>query len=92
AANRIDNVELRQAPWFEPVADERFDRIVANPPFVVGLPEVGHVYRDSGLSLDGATELVVGQAPAHLAEGATACILGAWVHRTGESWRSRVAS
>ena len=92
AANRIDNVELRQGPWFEPVADERFDRIVANPPFVVGLPEVGHVYRDSGLSLDGATELVVGQAPAHLAEGATACILGAWVHRSGESWRSRVAS
>ena len=34
-------VELLQGAWFEPVAGRRFDRIVANPPFVVGLPEVG---------------------------------------------------
>ncbi|GAA1168159.1 Release factor glutamine methyltransferase [Corynebacterium glaucum] len=91
AANGIGNVELRQGAWFEPVADERFDRIVANPPFVVGLPEVGHVYRDSGLSLDGATELVVGEACNHLAADGTACILGAWVHTLDEPWQSRVA-
>ena len=92
AANRVDNVELRQGAWFAPVEGERFDRIVANPPFVVGLPEVGHVYRDSGLSLDGATELVVRETPDHLAEDGTACILGAWVHTVDESWQSRVAS
>ncbi|MCP1387223.1 class I SAM-dependent methyltransferase [Corynebacterium sp. TA-R-1] len=92
AANGVENVELREGAWFEPVIGERFDRIVANPPFVVGLPEVGHVYRDSGLGLDGATELVVSQAANHLAEDGTACILGAWVHTLDTPWQNRVAS
>lgn len=92
AANGVDNVELRTGAWFEPVAGETFDRIVANPPFVVGLPEVGYVYRDSGLTLDGATELVVGQAPDYLAADGTACILGAWVHTLDQPWQNRVAS
>ncbi len=86
------HVELLQGPWFEPVAGRTFDRIVANPPFVVGLPEVGHVYRDSGLNLDGASELVVSQAADHLAPGGTAHLLAAWVHTHEESWASRVAS
>ena len=92
AANGIDNVELRRGAWFEPVDGERFDRIVANPPFVVGLPEVGHVYRDSGLWLDDASKLVVGTAPQHLAAGATAHILASWVHCVNGTWQSRVAS
>lgn len=91
-ANHVDNVELREGPWFTPVAGERFDRIVANPPFVVGPAEVGHIYRDSGLDLDGASELVAREAADHLAEGGTACILGAWAHVRGQSWRQRVAS
>lgn len=91
-ANGIGNVELREGSWFDPVAGERFDRIVANPPFVVGLPEVSHVYRDSGLWLDEASKLVVGQAPEHLADGGTAHILASWVHLTHGSWESRVAS
>ncbi|QGU04786.1 N5-glutamine methyltransferase family protein [Corynebacterium comes] len=85
-------VELLQGPWFEPVAGRTFDRIVANPPFVVGLPEVGHVYRDSGLNLDGASELVVSQAPGYLAPGGTAHLLAAWVHTHDQSWAQRVAS
>ena len=91
-ANGVDNVELREGSWFAPVAGERFDRIVANPPFVVGLPEVGHVYRDSGLDLDGATELVLSQTPEYLAEGGRAFILGSWAHVLDEPWQSRVAS
>lgn len=69
AAGAENRVELRQGSWFEPVQHESFDRIVANPPFVVGLPEVGHVYRDSGLNLDGASELVISQAVEHLNPG-----------------------
>ncbi|WP_328700605.1 class I SAM-dependent methyltransferase [Corynebacterium wankanglinii] len=91
-ANGVDNVELREGAWFEPVARERFDRIVANPPFVVGLPEVGHVYRDSGLDLDGATELVLRETPSHLAEGGRAFILGSWLHVLDQPWQSRIAS
>lgn len=84
-------VELLEGSWFEPVAGRDFDRIIANPPFVVGPPEIGHVYRDSGMDLDGATRLVVEQACAHLAPGGTAHLLGAWVHSSEQSWQQRVA-
>lgn len=86
------DIELLEGPWFEPVAGRRFDRIVANPPFVVGLPEVGHVYRDSGLNLDAASELVVSQAADHLNGGGTAHVLAAWVHTPESTWQERVAS
>lgn len=86
------DVELLAGSWFEPVKGRRFDRIVANPPFVVGLPEVGHVYRDSGLNLDGASELVVSSLADHLTEGGTAHVLAAWVHTADDRWQRRVAS
>ncbi|GAB2499545.1 Release factor glutamine methyltransferase [Corynebacterium atrinae] len=92
AAAGASDIELLEGPWFEPVAGRRFDRIVANPPFVVGLPNVGHVYRDSGLNLDSASELVVSQAAEYLAEGGTAHLLAAWVHTPESTWEERVAS
>lgn len=92
AAGLTDTITFRQGSWYEPVKGQRFDRIVANPPFVVGPPEVGHVYRDSGLDLDGASELVVSGAPAHLAPGGTAHVLASWVHTASQSWQQRVAS
>ncbi|MDO5029195.1 MAG: methyltransferase [Corynebacterium sp.] len=92
AANGYSQAEVREGSWFEPVAGEKFDRIVANPPFVVGLPSVEHVYRDSGLDLDGATELMLRGLVDHLADGGTAHLLGAWAHIDGESWQQRIAS
>lgn len=91
ALNEMD-VELLQGSWFEPVAGRTFERIVANPPFVVGLGSIEHTYRDSGLDLDGASELMIRQAPSHLKPGGTAAILASWVHVDGVDWRSRVAS
>ena len=84
--------EVSEGSWFQPVAGRRFDRIVANPPFVVGVPEVGHVYRDSGLDLDGATELMLREVPDHLEPDGTAHLLGAWVRPDGSDWATRVAS
>ncbi|MGV9677407.1 DUF7782 domain-containing protein [Nocardia sp. NPDC003482] len=91
ALNGLD-LELREGSWFEPVAGRRFDQVVANPPFVVGPARVEHTYRDSGLALDGASELVIGQAPGMLNPGGTAAMLASWVHVDGEDWRGRVAS
>lgn len=91
ALNELD-VELLQGSWFEPVRGRTFDRIVANPPFVVGLGTVDHSYRDSGIDLDGASRLMIEQAPDHLKLGGTAVILASWVHIDGEDWRARVAS
>ncbi|MQY25227.1 DUF7782 domain-containing protein [Nocardia aurantia] len=90
ALNGLD-VELLPGSWFEPVAGRRFDQVVANPPFVVGPARVEHTYRDSGLALDGASELVISGAPELLAPGGTAAMLASWVHRADEDWRGRVS-
>lgn len=84
--------ELLEGSWFEPVAGRRYDRIVANPPFVVGPPEPGHSYRESGLALDGASRRVVSGAPRFLVEGGTAVLLASWVERDDTDWRSHVAT
>ncbi|WP_127783336.1 methyltransferase [Rhodococcus sp. X156] len=91
ALNQV-SVELLAGSWFEPVAGRRFDQVVANPPFVVGPAEVHSVYRDSGLDLDGASELVIRGIPEHLNPGGTATLLASWVHVRGQDWRQRVAS
>ena len=46
----IDALAARAGSFFEPVAGERFDLVVSNPPFVVS-PGTSErlVYRDSGL-------------------------------------------
>lgn len=82
-ANDVDcRVEWLQGSWFDPVADRQFDRIVSNPPFVIGpavdLSTGGHVYRDSGLALDNASRIVVDGAAAHLAESGQAHLLVGW--------------
>lgn len=88
--NGVD-LELVEGPWFEPVAGRTFDRIVANPPFVVGRGTVDHTYRDSGLPLDDASRLMISRTPEHLAPGGIATMLASWVHRSGQDWRTRIA-
>ena len=58
ALSGIDNVELREGSWFEPVAGEQFDLIVSNPPFVIS-PENDFVYRDGSGGRDEVSQLVV---------------------------------
>lgn len=48
ALNGVRNVEWREGSLLEPVAGERFDLIVANPPFVIS-PDAAFVFRDAGL-------------------------------------------
>lgn len=90
ALNEVD-IELLAGSWFEPVAGRRFDQVVANPPFVVGPARIEHTYRDSGLALDGASELVISRVPDLLAPGGTAAVLASWVHIEDEDWRQRVS-
>ncbi|HSE71988.1 MAG TPA: methyltransferase [Nocardioidaceae bacterium] len=84
--------DLRDGSLYEPVADERFDLIVTNPPFVIS-PATGErlVYRDSGLPGDEVVRRVVTEAPAHLAPGGWCQVLANWVHVEGVPWQERVA-
>ena len=77
ALNGVDNIETRQGSFFEPVEDERFDLVVANPPYVVS-PESAYLFRDGGLPRDAVSEHVVRATPAVLAPGAFASVLIAW--------------
>ena len=53
-------LDLRRGSLFEPVADERFDLVVSNPPFVIGSPAAArHDYRDSGMEGTASARAVV---------------------------------
>lgn len=85
-------VDLREGPWFAPVAGERFDQVVSNPPFVPGPPRVDYVYRDSGAAGDSALAGLLGELPGLLNPGGVAQLLGSWLHVRGEDWPDRVRS
>jgi methylase of polypeptide subunit release factors len=87
-------LDLRHGSLFEPVAGERFDLIVSNPPFVIGGGSAGgdahRTYRDGGLPGDELCRRLVQAAPEHLTEGGWCQVLANWVHRRGEDWTERV--
>ena len=86
ALNGVGSIECREGPWFEPVEGERFDLIVANPPFVVS-PETALLYRDAGLPGDSASRDLVAGAAEHLVEGGTAQLICSWAH-PADDWTS----
>lgn len=85
----VAEVEGRVGSGFEPVAGERFDLIVSNPPFVIA-PEGRYAYRESGVEGDGFCRDLVVNAPRHLNPGGYCQILANWLHVKGEDWRDRV--
>lgn len=86
-------VQLRQGNLLEPVAGQRFDLIVSNPPFVITPPSVRQAglplmeYRDAGGPI--LPTLVRGLED-HLNPDGVAVMLGNWEHREGTSWRTSV--
>ncbi len=85
--NGIPNIEFRLGSLFEPVAGERFDHIISNPPFVItprtaGVPS--YEYRDGGMVGDALVEAVVRGAAEHLTQGGVAQLLGNWEYRTDQ--------
>lgn len=82
--------DLREGSMFDPVAGERFDLIVSNPPFVItpaaaidaGLAR--YEYRDAGQSGDRLFLDLISDLHEHLAPGGSAQMLGNWEHRDGE--------
>jgi hypothetical protein len=85
ALNGIENIEWRQGDLLEPVASERFDLVVANPPFVVS-PVRELTFRDSGRRADELSRDVLAGVAAALAEGGFGHALCAWVAAEGEPW------
>jgi methylase of polypeptide subunit release factors len=86
-------LDLRLGSMLAPVAGERFDLVVSNPPFVITPrdPDVPtYEYRDAGRTGDAIVrELVTGVRDV-LAPGGIAQLLGNWEVRRGERWDERV--
>ncbi len=84
--------ELRAGSLFEPVAGERFDLIVANPPFVVGSGAQDYEYRDSGIEGDGVSWQLIEQVAEHLEPGGVAQLLANWIVHDPEQWDARIGA
>ncbi|WP_264029418.1 methyltransferase [Cellulosimicrobium sp. SH8] len=93
-------IELRAGSMLEPVAGERFDLVVSNPPFVI-TPRGGgggvdalpaYEYRDGGRAGDDVVRDLVTGVGAVLAPGGVAQLLGNWEHRRGVPWDERVGA
>ncbi len=82
--------DLRAGSLFEPVAADRFDLVVSNPPFVIGSGDLRYSYRDSGIAGDGVCRHLVAGARDRLTPGGTAQLLANWLIREDADWRSRV--
>jgi SAM-dependent methyltransferase len=84
-------VELRLGSLYEPVAEEGFDLIVTNPPYVMSPPQrSGLVYREGTETADGLMRRVVTEAADRLNPGGTLIVLGNWAI-TDEPWQQRLA-
>lgn len=82
--NGVGGLALRRGSLFDPVAGERFDRVVSNPPFVItpraaGVP--AYEYRDGGMAGDDLVAAFVSGVGAVLEPGGVAQLLGNWETR-----------
>ena len=88
-------LDLRLGSMLEPVADDRFDLVVSNPPFVITPrnPDVPtYEYRDAGRTGDAIVRELVTGVRTVLAPGGVAQLLGNWEVRRGERWDERVGA
>ncbi|WP_407662609.1 DUF7059 domain-containing protein [Microlunatus elymi] len=89
--NGVD-VDLREGSLYEPVADEAFDLIVTNPPYVMSPPATDGrlTYREAGLVGDELVRRVVVDGAARLNPGGSLQVLGNWAQLTGRPWQERL--
>ncbi|MGY0068832.1 DUF7059 domain-containing protein [Streptomyces sp. QTS137] len=84
--------DLREGSLFAPVrADEKYDLIVSNPPFVIS-PGARLTYRDGGMGGDDLCRTLVQEAGERLGDGGFAQFLANWQHVEGEDWQDRLRS
>lgn len=85
-------VDLREGSLYEPVAGERFDLIVSNPPFVMSPPSAEAdtlTYREANFEGDRLVETLVRGAADHLNPGGSLQLLTNWAI-LDEPWEDRL--
>ena len=89
ALNQVTNIEWRCGDAFVPVAQEKFTRIIANPPFFL-TPGHTFTYCDSPLDLDGFTARLARECSTYLEEDGYYQMICEWVEIEGGSWEQRL--
>ncbi len=89
AANKIQNIEFKLGSLFEPVANQKFDLVVSNPPFVIG-NATALEHRESPFEADGLAKDLLQNIPNHLKENGLAIFLTTWLETENESWEERI--
>lgn len=79
--NEITNIDFVHGSLFEPLAKNKFDLVVSNPPFVIA-PEgtEGWEYRSGGDRGDNLLRKIVADVAAHLKPNGLFVALGNWEH------------
>jgi hypothetical protein len=85
--NQIHNVHCLTGDLFEPVAQQRFQAMVCNPPFVIS-PTQRFAFRDSGERGDRFCRRLIRAAVDHLEPGGFWQCTGNVAHEVGRSWKS----
>lgn len=88
------DADLRLGSLYEPVAGERFDLIVSNPPYVMAPPAPAGerlTYREGSLPGDDLVRRVVVEGARHLAPDGTLQVLCNWAVTAAEPWTERLA-
>jgi hypothetical protein len=83
--NEIDNIETREGSFLDPVAGERYDLVVINPPYVIS-PTARFMYRDGGFEGDSLSRKLLAELPTHLEDGGFGVLQGNWIHGPDERW------
>jgi methylase of polypeptide subunit release factors len=83
ALNGITNVDAREGDLYAPVAGERFDLVVSNPPLAIS-PRSDYVFRDAGMHGDEISATVLRGAAHHLSDGGVAQVMCHWISEGGE--------
>ncbi len=86
-------IDLRYGSLYEPVADEQFELITSNPPYVMSPPSTEGstlTYREGNLAADGLVARVITEGVDQLADGGLLQVLGNWAHVRGQDWADRL--
>lgn len=92
AWNGISGLEVRTGSLFQPVAGERFDLIVCQPPYLPHPPnEAAHTFLHGGVRGDELARLIIDQAVHYLHPGGRLVMFSDWPLLPDESITDRVA-
>jgi SAM-dependent methyltransferase len=93
ALNGLHTLAWREGSLLEPVAEETFDLITMNPPFIIS-PDNTYMWRDTAQSggVGGLCQSLVGEIAHRLRPDGWASMLAGWLHNADDDWSTPVRS